>query len=100
MRICVIDSFYWYIGRQRIDDMQTFDRKSFFCQENSSFIIYYHNAKKHKYKRITEAYIRLQFSTGIFIIIYCSELKSQKIEVINIALLNIHQELRISTLFE
>ena len=78
MRICVIDSFYWYIGRQRIDDMQTFDRKSFFCQENSSFIIYYHNAKKHKYKRITEAYIRLQFSTGIFIIIYCSELKSQK----------------------
>ena len=47
MRICVIDSFYWYIGRQRIDDMQTFDRKSFFCQENSSFIIYYHNAKKN-----------------------------------------------------
>ena len=33
MRICVIDSFYWYIGRQRIDDMQTFDRKSFFAKK-------------------------------------------------------------------
>ena len=58
MRICVIDSFYWYIGRQRIDDMQTFDRKSLFFAKRThhlSFIII--TPKKHKYKRIAEEHI-------------------------------------------